>query len=206
MALTRDPVFWNAFKSHAECSLKAAALLRRMLAEPATAAALAEDIVALAQEGAQISRQTIRSLHETWLTPLGRDEIYALLHALNTMLGCLRAASAWIVVYELSAVPTAIGALMEVLHLTVGNVAQAVELLSDLQQSQKLLDLCESIRSHQDRADVLYRDGNGRLFKDTLDPLLILKWRDIFDSLKGAVDRAQDIADRLEGILLEHAQ
>ena len=68
-----------------------------------------------------------------------------------------------------------------------------------------LLELCQSINRHEHEADGIFRKGIARLFKERADPLEVMKWRDILESMETATDRAEDVANIIEGIVLEHS-
>lgn len=204
MALTRDKVFWDAFTSHAGKSVEAAGLLEQMLVRPGEAARLAEQITALENAGDKITHDTVTALHSTWITPLDREEIHGLISKLDDVLDYVEAASERIALYEItSATPESVE-LAGVLRASTEDIVKAVSALQNLKDSRPVLDLCVSINKHENRADEIFRRGLARLFKEKLDPLEVMKWRDIYDCLETATDRAEDVANIIEGIVLEH--
>ena len=204
--LTRDKVFWSAFAAHTRCTVQAAALLTEMLEDPSKASDLAKRINVLESEGDTITRDTVLALHQTWITPLDREEIHALITRLDDILDFLEAASERIALYEIKNVwPDAIE-LSKVLQKSVADVDRAVNLLPSIKDSKPLLDLCVSINKHEHEADQIFRRNLAQLFKNESNhPLEVMKWRDILESIETATDRAEDVADIIEGIVLEHA-
>ena len=91
MALTKDEVFWSAFRGHAEKSVKASALLTELMQQPADHARLVPEIRKLESEGDKITHDTVSALHQTWITPLDREEIHALVTALDDVLDFIEA-------------------------------------------------------------------------------------------------------------------
>jgi uncharacterized protein Yka (UPF0111/DUF47 family) len=77
-------------------------------------------------------------------------------------------------------------------------------MLTNLSDAKPLLDLCISINKHEHDADEMYRRALARLFNNDNNPLEVMKWRDILDALETATDRAEDVANIIEGIVLEH--
>lgn len=205
MSLTKDAVFWNAFTAHAECTVKAARLLGQMLDEPHEAERLAREIKTLEGQGDKITHDTVRALHQTWITPLDREEIHALISKLDDVLDYIEAASERIALYEITESTKEARELAQVLIATAADVARAVAALPGLKDPTLILELCVAINQHENEADGVFRRGLARLFKEQTDPLAVMKWRDIYDSMETATDRAEDIANIIEGIVLEHA-
>src|SRR5215207_583863 len=100
MALTRDDVFFQAFNDHAARSVEASKLLAEMLEDLTKAPDLAYRIKELEHQGDKITHDCVAALHQTWITPLDREEIHALITRLDDVLDCIEAASERIVLFE----------------------------------------------------------------------------------------------------------
>jgi predicted phosphate transport protein (TIGR00153 family) len=204
MGLTRDKIFWDAFTNHANATVEAAGLLRKMLVKPSEATDLAKKITDIENRGDKITHDAVLALHQTWITPLDREEIHDLISRLDDVLDYVEAASERITMYEITeSTPEAVE-LAEVLEASAIDVSKAVAALSNIKDAKTILDLCVSINKHENTADGVLRRGLARLFKESKDPILVMKWRDIYDSLETATDRAEDVANVIEGIVLEH--
>jgi uncharacterized protein len=205
MALTRDTVFWSAFTDHAKQTTQAAKLLIEMLEHLDRREALANEIKLLEHRGDQITRDTVHALHNTWITPLDREEIHGLITRLDDVLDFIEAASDRIALYEISEVrPEAID-LAKTLLASAQEIEKAVSMLSNIKDAKPILALCIEINTHEHDADQIFRRALARLFNEKNDPLEVMKWRDILDALETATDRAEDVANIIEGIVLEHA-
>jgi len=205
MALTRDNVFWSAFTTHAEHTVHAAKLLVEMLEHLDRRESLAAEIKELEHKGDQVTHDTLNALHQTWITPLDREEIHGLIASLDDVLDFVEAAGDRIALYQIHAVrPEAID-LAKSLLASAGEIHKAVSMLSNIKDSKPLLDLCIAINQHEHEADQIFRRALARLFNEKNDPLDVMKWRDILDALETATDRAEDVANIIEGIVLEHA-
>lgn len=205
MALTRDAIFWDSFAAHAERSVRAAVLLEQMLATPAEAPRIYRQIGELEGEGDKITHDVVSALHKTWITPLDRDAIHGLISSLDDVLDYIDAAAERFSLYEvMEARPEALE-MARILSAAVRDVHKAVTALPKLKDAESILELCVSINQHESAADSVYRRALARLFKERGDPLDVMKWRDIFESLETAADRTEDVADIIEGVVLEHA-
>lgn len=205
MALTRDEVFWSAFRNHAEHAVKAAGLLEKLVTDPAGSLPLVKEIRDLEHAADMITHQVLSALHQTWITPLDREEIHLLITRLDDVLDFIEAAAVRIEMYDIrESRPEAVD-LAKALGKCTTDVLAAVSMLTSMKDPKPLLELCIRINEHEHEADEAYRRGIARLFRERTDPLEVMKWRDVLDSIEEATDRAEDVANILEGIVLEHA-
>lgn len=205
MALTRDNFFWSAFERHAQYTVDATQVLVEMLQHLDRRESLAAKIKELEHRGDEVTHETVQALHQTWITPLDREEIHGLITKLDDVLDYIEAASERIVLYDLHEVrPDAIE-LAKSLAASVAEIRKAVSMLTNIKDAKPLLDLCVAINKHEHDADQIFRRALAQLFNGKNDPLEVMKWRDILDALETATDRAEDVANIIEGIVLEHA-
>ncbi|MEY4513490.1 MAG: hypothetical protein RLZZ450_5612 [Pseudomonadota bacterium] len=204
MALTRDKEFWNAFTGHSQLTVRAAGLLVEMLEHPARRQRLVQEISDLEHEGDKITHDTVLALHQTWITPLDRESIHGLISRLDDVLDFVDAAADRIALYEIElARPEAID-IARILLLSCSEIERAMGMLQNMKDAKPLLALCMHVNRHEHDADQIFRRGLARLFNERTDPLELMKWRDILESIETATDRAEDVANIIEGIVLEH--
>ncbi|HEY6882066.1 MAG TPA: DUF47 family protein [Polyangiales bacterium] len=204
MALTRDDEFWTAFTGHAALTVRAAGLLVEMLEQPDRRLELVRVISDLEHQGDKITHDTVLALHQTWITPLDREEIHGLITRLDDVLDFIDAAADRVALYEIEqARPEAIE-IATILARSCGELSRAMGLLQNMKDAKPLLALCMHINQHEHEADLIFRRGLARLFNERNDPLEVMKWRDILESIETATDRCEDAANIIEGIVLEH--
>ncbi len=205
MALTRDAVFWNAFSALTEKTVEAADHLVAILEDPTKATELAKKIKDLEHEADRITHEVVMVLHQTWITPLDRDEIHTLTTSLDDVLDYIDSTGDKIALYELMEPRSEGIELGKCMRLAALDVQKAIAQLQKIKDPQPILDLCRSINKHEHDADGIFRRAIARLFKERPDPLLVMKWQDVLLALETATDRAEDVANVIEGIVLEHA-
>jgi predicted phosphate transport protein (TIGR00153 family) len=213
-----DRVFYDGFERHAACLVKAAGLLTEMFAHVERAADLNKQINDTEHEGDKITHETVARLHKTWITPLDRAHIQSLASALDDVLDFIEAASDHLVLFEIAKVPDDARDIARILFDSCIAVEKAVKLLPNLKQPQEILRLCVEINRIENEGDRIYRHALAELYRSPRDrnagtpgsippphdPLDVLKWRDIYDNLETATDRCEDIANILEGVVLEY--
>jgi len=205
MARTRDKEFWDAFSGHAQRTSKAAGLLVEMCGAPARSSTLAQEIADLEHECDRITHDVVHALHQTWITPLDREEIHGLISRLDDVMDFIEAASERFALYEITEVRPEAVDLSKLLARACQEIEQAMGMLQNMKDVQPLLDICMHLNRHEHDADQVFRRGLARLFKERTDPIEIMKWRDILEALETATDRCEDVANIIEGIVLEHA-
>ena len=204
MALTRDKEFWSAFKDHAALSVRASELLVKMLEASDARQRLVQEVSDLEHQGDKITHDTVLALHQTWITPLDRDAIHGLISRLDDVLDFIDAAADRVALYQMeSARPEALE-LAKILQSSCSEIARAMAMLQDMKEARSLLALCQQVNKHEHDADQVFRRALARLFDERTDPLELMKWRDILESIETATDRAEDVANIIEGIVLEH--
>jgi predicted phosphate transport protein (TIGR00153 family) len=206
MARTRDKEFWDAFSGHAQRISKAANLLLEMCENPSQAGKLAQEIADLEHECDKITHDVVHALHQTWITPLDREEIHALISRLDDVIDFIEAASERLALYEIKDVRSEAVDLAKLLARACEDIQQAMPMLQDMKDARPLLDICMHLNRHEHDADQIFRRGLARLFNDKAnDPIDVIKWRDILEAIETATDRCEDVANIIEGIVLEHA-
>jgi hypothetical protein len=186
-----EAAFYEAFASHAAQSVAAAKLVRDMLEDPSKAPDISKQVNDAEHRGDKITHETIARLRKTWITPFDRSDIHVLISSLDDVLDLIEAVSERVLIFELK---DRIGTACEL-------AAQLCEATVAVEQAVKL---CVEINRIENKADSLYRQGIAAAFAPGNDPLMALKLRDIYDNLESATDRCEDVANVLEGVVLEY--
>lgn len=167
--------------------------------------ALAKRVKDLETSGDTVERATIRRLRENWITPLDRNDIHELITELDNVLDYIEAVADRIVLFEVWVAPPEAAELAELLVQCCKRICAALAYLRDKAKAQEMLSLCEDVFRLESSADRIYRGALATLFAEGSEPLMVMKWREIFDSLEMAVDRCQDVATIVQGVVLEYA-
>jgi uncharacterized protein len=223
----KDTSFFDAFSQHAETSAAAARILLDVMTRlegdgdadgerapyvfPAREGvdqeikALAAKIKDAETTGDTITHETMKRLRENWLTPLDRGDIHELITRMDDVLDSIEEAAERIVLFEIRVAPPEARELVRVLVSSCEAIAKAVGLLRSMAHAPEILKLCVEVNQLENDADALHRKAIAAMFKKGNEPLMVMKWRDIFDSLESAADRCEDVANVLEGVVLEYA-
>ena len=200
-----DALFFESFNKHAGHTLGAARAVQQMFAELDRAKELAKEVVAFEHAGDAITHETVRRLHQTWITPLDRSDIHSLISRMDDVLDLTEAVAKRVVLFEIDEVRAGAGELAQILVRACELLVEAMKELPTLEKSTRVLDVCIELGRLENEADDLYRKALANLYQAGNDPLLVMKWRDIYDALETAMDRCNDVANVLEGVVLEYA-
>jgi predicted phosphate transport protein (TIGR00153 family) len=200
-----DRSFYEAFERHAAQIVLAGKLITEIVRHPERAVELAKAIHDVENAGDIITHETIARLHKTWITPIDRADIHSLITALDDVLDLIEAASERVALYEVKELPEFVVTLADSLQLATEAVDKAIKLLPQVKQPKQMLDLCIEINRLENQADKAYRHGLATMFNGGYDAIIVMKWRDIIDNLESATDKCEDVANILEGIVLEYS-
>jgi predicted phosphate transport protein (TIGR00153 family) len=200
-----DELFFDAFLRHGRSTLEAAKLIRSLFEELGNAKDLARAVGEAEHNGDVITHETMRRLHETWITPFDRGDIHDLISRMDDVLDLTEAVSERVLLFEIKETRPHARELAELVVKCCEKMLRAIELLPNLKSSKELLEICVEIGELENQADALYRKAIAVLFQPGNDPLDVMKWRDIYDALETATDRCADVANVIEGVVLEYA-
>jgi uncharacterized protein Yka (UPF0111/DUF47 family) len=203
--LPREEDFFGLFERHAALTVEGAQEMRRLVDGAASIPARAARIKQLEHETDVITHACVERLHKTFITPLDRDAIHLLISRMDDIMDYIEAAAASVMLYELHEMTAPVRALADVLVRSTEAVAVAVSGLSNLKQADRILQACIEVNRLENEGDEILRSALAELFRGAADPLLVLKWKEVYEALENATDRCEDVANVIEGVVLEHA-
>jgi len=203
--LPREDDFFSLFEHHAALTVEGAVEFRRLVAGTDDVRAVAARIKDIESEADVITHSCVARLHTTFLTPFDRDDIHRLISRMDDVMDLIESASERIALYEVTTMTYPVVALAEVLLKATRAVVTAVAGLRDLKHPQAILDACIEVNRLENEGDEILRNAVAALFREARDPLLVMKWKEIYEALESATDRCEDVANTIEGVVLEHA-
>ena len=201
--LPREENFLIYFNRTAEITVEAATALDALANDFTDVEVKVGKIKHLEHEGDQVTHQSFALLSRTWITPIDREDIYALTNRLDDVLDLIDASAARLVLFKIPAPTPAMRAQTHLILQSAQAIQRALGLLKDLKNSRAILDACIEINRLENEADAVYRGVIGRLFEKEKDPFTLLKWKEIYELLESATDACEDVANVLEQIVLK---
>jgi uncharacterized protein len=198
--------FFSDFEAQAATVVEGAKLLKALLDDFTDVPAKCQAIKDVEHRADDITHRAFERLHTQFITPFDRSEIHRLLSRIDDVLDLADAAAERLGLYDIDTVLPEARELAAVLVAQSEIMAQAVRGLRNMKADpNKILDACKEMNVLENQADTLTRRTMAKLFKRGNDPLTVMKWKEIIDLLEDATDRAEDVANVIEGVVLEHA-
>jgi len=200
--IPRDTKFFELFAELSTNLTDGAKLLRSILADPADLAMRVNQVQAIEHRGDKATYAIITKLNQTFITPFDREDIYELCSRLDDVIDLIDAAASRFVLYRVSSVRAGTVDLVRVLVSATAEVSAAIRALPT---PQKALRHCIEINRYENESDRLCRTLIAQLFDEEKDSVQIIKWKEIFEVIETAVDKCEDVANVIEGVILKNA-
>ncbi|RQH07447.1 DUF47 domain-containing protein [Paraburkholderia dinghuensis] len=197
--------FFEIFNAHAKCLVSASRELELLMDNLADAEVHKQNVQAAEKAADKLTHEAIDLLHKTFITPLDRDEIHKLISTMDDVLDLMEDVATAISLYDVQAVTAEANQLARVCTACVGRVEAAVALLSDMKQAREILKACEEIDRLESEADRLLRSAMSKLFREEDNVKTLIKLKAIYELLEAVTDKCEDVANIIEGIVLENA-
>jgi hypothetical protein len=198
----KDRVYFELFEEAGQNILKAADLLDRMLATYPDAKELAEDILDLEHEGDRITHDIIDRLNHTYVTPIDREDILALASALDDIVDYTEEVSDYLGLYKIEAPMDQAIRLAHVLKQSARQIAEAIPRLRGFRD---ISHYTVEINRLENEGDRLTREGIAALFDGGIDPMVVIRWKDVYERLEAAIDACERVANIMEGIVIKNS-
>lgn len=203
--MPKEGHFFDLFNEHAEQIVLGSRELVALMVAGDDIQRRAYAIETIEKRADRITQTTIELLHKTFITPLDRDEIHQLITRMDDILDLMEDVSQSIFLYDVKQLTAEAQKLAEVCVLCAEQVRQAVNLLSNMDNAAAILKACEEIDRLESEADHIMRAAMAKLFRDEPDVRQVIKLKAIYELLETVTDRCEDVANIIEGIVLENS-
>jgi predicted phosphate transport protein (TIGR00153 family) len=203
--LPRENSFFEYFEQHAAVTVEGCEELLQLITTGANVDVRVRRISEIEHEADTITHRCVEALHKTFITPLERDDIHRLISRMDDIMDFVEAAADRIVLYDVKTMTLDARDLADVLVRATKEVESACKGLRNLKNPQALLHSCVVINRLENEADQVLRRAVARLFREERDPIQIIKWKEIYELMETASDRCEDVANVIEGVVLENS-
>jgi predicted phosphate transport protein (TIGR00153 family) len=202
--LPRDERFFELFTKLASTTVEASRRLIELFTEQGEARwAAVELIKALEHEADETTHAIVTRLDRSFITPFDREDIHELASRLDDVIDRIDSVARRSRIFRIDEVPEGALLLSEVVHRAAVEVLRAVEAL-EKGPPATVLAACRDIKRLEEEGDALYHEWLGRLFEPGADPLMVIKWKELYDTLEKTLDSAEDAANVLESVTIKH--
>jgi uncharacterized protein len=202
MFVPQDREFFDLFEESAGNLVKAAELLDAMLSEFPERKDMAREIKDVEHEGDRITHDILHRLNQTFVTPIDREDIIQLASALDDVVDLAEEAADLLVLYKIEAPMDQAQALAGILLQACRQIAQG---MPRLRSFDSIAHYVVEIHRLENEGDRVSREAVASLFETGIDPMVVIRWKDVFDRLEGAIDASERVADVLESVVIKNA-
>ena len=199
----RDRAYFELFEEAGRNAVLAAELLERMLVNFPDSREMAGEILECEHEGDRITHDIIDRLNHTFVTPIDREDILALASALDDIVDYTEEVADYLGLYRIEAPMDQAISLARVLNQACQEIGKAIPLLRGFKP--EISEHTREVNRLENDGDRITREAVASLFDARIDPMVVIRWKDIFERLEAAIDSTEHVADILYGIVIKNS-
>ena len=206
--MPREAQFFELFNRHAELVVQGSKALSSLLQNYAFATereTWIKNIEQFERSADRVTHETVNLLHATFVTPFDRDDIHRLISRMDDILDLIQDAAESSMLYDIQKLEPELLHLANILEICCERVRSAVGLLKSMDNAPQILKLAQDIDQLESDADRVMRAAISKLFREESDVRQLIKLKAIFELLETATDKCQDVANVIEGVVLENS-
>ena len=202
----KDSEFFDLFVESAQYFYKGALLMDEVMLDYSKAADKIKEVVELEHEADRINDQIIDKLNMTFITPIDREDIYALANGLDDGVDYLQGTLQRIVMYRTGTAKSGAIKLTKILIECTQEIIKSFKMLKDIRKNQEaILECTHKIGHLESEGDRVFRHEVAFLFDKEKDPIELIKWKDILEKLEDTLDHCEKLSDMLRGVVMKYA-
>jgi uncharacterized protein len=199
--IPKDTSFFQMFSQMSANLIGGASTLVELFANFVEVERKVEQIDRFEKEGDELTHAILTKLNQTFITPFDREDIHQLASKFDDVLDFIHVACTRMIMYRITAPPPAAGKLAKIILMQSEELQKAVSLL---QKNGNILAHCVEINRLENEADTVAQDAIAKLFECEKDPINLIKIKELIEFLERATDKAEDVADVLETVVLKN--
>jgi uncharacterized protein len=203
--LPRETSFFDLFEQHAALTVEGVKEFLSLVSTSANIPAKAKRIKEIEHETDVITHRCVEALHKTFITPMDRDDIHRLITRMDDIMDAVEAAAERIMLYDIKEMMPETKDMADVLLRAAQQMGEALHGLRHKKDVPATLKRCIDINRLENEGDSILRSALARLFREEKDAITVIKWKEIYENLEHATDRCEDVANIIEGMILENS-
>jgi uncharacterized protein len=202
--LPKEYAFYDYFDQMIDINRQISTLLHTMMEKTADRERISKQIKELERQADKVTLNCTDLLHKTFITPIDRNDIFTLIKRLDDLADQINAASFRISTYNVGKIRPEAVEFVVIIHTCIEELVKVVKELRRMKKKNKIRESCKKIHDLENQADDILREAIQRLFNEG-EAMLLIKWKEIFERLEKAVDRCEDVASVIEGIMIDNS-
>jgi predicted phosphate transport protein (TIGR00153 family) len=197
--------FFDLFIQHGELCVKGGKELVSLMTNFDDLEHRVHAIETIEKQADKVTHATLELLHKTFITPLDRDDIHKLITRMDDILDLMEDVGQTIWLYDIKQITPEAKRLAELCQTCCEKVLASVSLLHNMNNAREILSICAEIDRLESDADHVMRAAMSKLFREEPDVRNLIKLKAIYEILETVTDRCEDVANIVEGIIVENA-
>ena len=197
----KEREFFDLFEEAGKNAVRAAALLELMLEKWPDHGEALRDVVVCEQEGDRITNDIIQRLNQTFVTPFDREDIIALASAMDNIVDFIEEIADFLGLFRIEAPTDQAQRMARVLHEATRQVNGAMPALRRLEDIRTFMVEVNRLENEGDR---ILREAVATLFDHGIDPMMVIRWKDIYERLEDAIDSTETAMNIMSGIIIKN--
>jgi len=197
--------FFDLFIQHGELCVKGGKELVSLMTNFDDLEHRVHAIETIEKQADKVTHSTLELLHKTFITPLDRDDIHKLITRMDDILDLMEDVGQTIWLYDIKQITPEAKRLAELCQTCCEKVLASVSMLHNMNNAREILSICAEIDRLESDADHVMRAAMSKLFREEPDVRNLIKLKAIYEILETVTDRCEDVANIVEGIIVENA-
>ncbi|MDD5209965.1 MAG: DUF47 family protein [Elusimicrobiales bacterium] len=202
--MPKEVKFFDYLNLQAENLVKASGYFKSILKNGVLDEAAAKKIHDFEHEGDTLSHEITDMLNRTFITPIDREDIYALANQLDDVLDMLNAMAGRMRLYKLDPGNEYFSQFIDLIDQSSVALSNAVKHMHDTKRTRRVLDHCIEINRLENMGDQVREKAIGNLFETEKDPIMVIKWKEMYEVAESTLDKCEHVAKVIEAILVKH--
>jgi hypothetical protein len=202
--IPKDEKFYDLFEELATKIEEGGLLFQEIINKFESSEPKVSKLKEIEHEADIITHRTYERMHKTFLTPLDREDIYALVNKMDSILDMIEASAVRMYLYKVKQPAEEIFELAKILLTAIAGIKKIMHSLRDKKSYPMILEVCVEVNTLENEGDYVLRNAMARLFEREKDAIELIKWKEIFERIEEAIDVCEDVSNIVEGIVLKH--
>lgn len=203
----REMVFFDLLESATANAFQAAQVFDREIrsGDPARFAELRRQMKDLEHTGDDLTREIMDRLNLTFVTPIDREDIMALAHAIDDVVDRLHYVCERLILYRISHIMPAVPELSSIIVEGAGELVHLIKFLRDMSNHKEIRDRIQRVHTLENKADSIYHAALAQIFDDPKDPIELIKWKELLGQIEDATDKVELVAKVIGSTVMKNA-
>lgn len=202
--MPKEVKFFDYLTLQAENMVKASGYFKSILKSGVLDEASARKMHDIEHEGDTLSHEITDMLNRTFITPIDREDIFALANQIDDVVDMLNAMASRMKLYKLDPADEHFSQFIDLIDQSSAALSNAIRHMHDTKRQRRVLDHCIEVNRLENMGDQVREKAISHLFDTEKDPIMVIKWKEMYEVAESTLDKCEHVAKVIEAILVKH--